>query len=139
MMSRHLGAFCDMVDNANKGLVVYSGKTFDNVAINFSDVDKWATQKYVDKILPKSTPLAWHEFSIFHSPFYIWSLRSRCSLREKTSHAEGAENAEAVWTSGSVPNGRCRFRPCRKGLQLEILGSGIAARSESAHYRLVLR
>ena len=42
MMSRHLGEFCD---NANKGLVVYSGKTINNVAINFSDVDKWATQK----------------------------------------------------------------------------------------------
>ena len=45
MMIRHLGEFCDMVDNANKGLVVYSGKTFENVAINFSDVDKWVTQE----------------------------------------------------------------------------------------------
>ena len=40
-MSRHLAEFAEMVPNARKGLVVYSGKTYDDVAINFRDAGEW--------------------------------------------------------------------------------------------------
>ena len=42
-MSRHLAEFAEMVPDARKGLVVYSGKTYDDVAINFADAEKWMT------------------------------------------------------------------------------------------------
>ena len=40
-MSRHLAEFAEMVPDARKGLVVYSGKTYDGVAINFRDAGEW--------------------------------------------------------------------------------------------------
>ena len=40
-MGKRLKAFCDMVANAASPIVVYSGQTFDNLAVNFAEVDTW--------------------------------------------------------------------------------------------------
>lgn len=40
-MGKKLKAFCDIVANAASPIVVYSGQTFDNLAVNFAEVDTW--------------------------------------------------------------------------------------------------
>jgi len=40
-MCEHLKSFCDLAPNAAKPVVVYAGKTFPEVAANFSDTDAW--------------------------------------------------------------------------------------------------
>lgn len=42
-MSRHFAEFAALVPNARKGMVVYSGKTYDDVAVNFTDAWKRMT------------------------------------------------------------------------------------------------
>ena len=40
-MGRHLAEFAAMVPAAEKGFVVYSGRTFEDIAVNFTEVGKW--------------------------------------------------------------------------------------------------
>ena len=59
-------------------------------------------------------PVRISPFSVLHLTFDLCALGVLCV---RISHAEGAENAEAVWALGSVPNGgRARTPAAPQGI-----------------------